>query len=185
MTDAERTVQNGRFVCPREGVERTWRVVASHRTTTGHAEGAFEQRTSAAYGSALVCDGCSHRFELEAGRPLADAERAELFRAGMAMTLSGLARQPVDDAPARAAEVGRARAAAGLGSLPAFDAIGFDALTRRLDAHLLPDQRDALVDAACQVSRSGRTKPFASSVLQTLTGALGYSLEEITTRLAA
>lgn len=184
-SDSERTIQHGRFLCPREGVERAWRVVASHRTYIGHAEGAFEQRASAAYASALVCDGCSHRFDLEAGRPLSDPERDELLRAGLAMTLSALSRENVADAPARAAQIERARADAGLAELPTFDPIGFEALARRLDAHLLPDQREALIEVACVVSRSGRAKPYVSSVLQILSGALGYSVEEITARLAA
>ena len=77
-------------MCPREGVERPWRVVASHRTYVGHAEGAFEQRAHDAYSSMLVCDGCSHPFDLEAGRPITEAERSELFRAGLGMTLSGM-----------------------------------------------------------------------------------------------
>jgi hypothetical protein len=166
-------------------VERTWRVVAIHRTYTGYAEGAFEQRASAPYASELICDGCSHRFDVEAGRPVTEAERDELFRSGLAMTLSALSREHVDDPPARSADIARASAASGLASLPTFDAIGFDALTRRLDAHLLPDQREELIKIACDVGRSGLAKPYCSSVLQILGGALGYSLEEITSRLTA
>ena len=183
--DAERTIQQGRFLCPREGAERTWRVVASHRTYVGHAEGQFEQRAHDAYATVLVCDRCLHRFDLEAGRPITDAERNELFRAGVGMTLSGMSREHVDDPPVRVAEVARASTAAGLASLPTFDPIGFEALTRRLDARLLPDQREALIKTACDVGRSGRATPYFSSVLQTLSGALGYSMEEITSRLAA
>jgi hypothetical protein len=183
--DSERAIQHGRFLCPREGAEREWRVVAMHRTITGHAEGPFEQRVNAPYASVLVCDGCLHRFDLEAGRPMAAAERNELFRAGLAMTLSGLSREHVDDPLARAAEIARAYVAAGIASLPTFDPGGFDALARRLDAHLLPDQREELITAACDVGRSGRARPYFSSVLQMISGALGYSLEEITSRLAA
>jgi hypothetical protein len=183
--DAERTIQQGRFLCPREGVERTWRVIAIHRTYTGHAEGTFEQVANAAYASALVCDGCLHRFDLEAGRPMTEAERDELFRSGLAMTLSALSREHVDDPPVRAAEIARASTASGLASLPTFDPIGFEALARRLDAHLLPDQREELITIACDVSRSGNVTPSFSSVLQILGGALGYSMEEIKSRLAA
>jgi predicted ATPase len=63
--------------------------------------------------------------------------------------------------------------------------IGFEALARRLDAHLLPDQREELITIACDVSRSGNVTPSFSSVLQILGGALGYSMEEIKSRLAA
>jgi hypothetical protein len=183
--DAERTIQQGRFLCPREGVERTWRVVAIHKTYIGHAEGAFEQQAAAAYASELICDGCLHRFDLEAGRPITEAERNELFRAGLAMTLSGMSREHVDDPPVRAAEIARASTAAGLASLPTFDPMGFETLARRLDARLLPDQREELVKTACDVGRSGRATPALSSVLQILGGTLGYSLEEIKSRLAA
>jgi hypothetical protein len=183
VADSERTIQQGRFLCPREGVERTWRVVAVHRTYTGHAEGSFEQQASAAYASELVCDGCLHHFDVEAGRPMTEAERKELFRSGLAMTLAALSREHVDDPPVRSAEIARASTASGLASLPTFDAIGFEALARRLDAHLLPDQREDLITIACDVGRSGLAKPYCSSVLQILGGALGYCLEEITSRL--
>jgi hypothetical protein len=181
---AGRTIQQGRFLCPREGAERTWRVVAIHRTYIGQAEGPFEQVARDAYASELVCDGCLHRFDLEAGRPITEAERRELFRAGLAMTLSGMSREHVDDPPVRAAEIARASTASGLASLPTFDPIGLEALTRRLDAHHLPEQREQLIKTACDVARSGRAKPYAASVLHTLAGALGYSMEEITSRLA-
>jgi hypothetical protein len=144
----------------------------------------FERR-SAPYASLLVCDGCSHQFEVEAGRPIEQAERDALYRAGLAMTLAGLSRERVDDAPARAAEVDRACAAAGFESLQSFDSASFEALVRRLDARLLPDQRQALMQVACEVSRSGREKPRPSPVLQTLGGALGFSMEELTSRLSA
>jgi len=115
---------------------------------------------------------------------MTEAERIELFRAGWTMTLAGLCRESVDDPTARAAAIARL-SGAGLASLPVFDAFGFEALARRLDAHLLPEERAELIDAACVVARSGRAKPYASPVLQTLGGALGYSVEEITMRLTA
>lgn len=46
----------------------------------------------------------------------------------MAMTLSGMSREHVDDPPVREAEIARALTAAGLVSLPTFDAVGFEAL---------------------------------------------------------
>lgn len=185
--DSERVIQRGRFVCPREGVERGWRVVAVHRSKAvinPFSLIPFERR-SAPYASVLVCDGCGRRFDLDAGRPMGRAERAELFRAGLEMTLAGLAHERVDDPPSRTAAVTGACAAAGLASLPAFDAASFEALVRKLDARLLPDQRFELVRIACDVGRSGRVKPYASPVLQILGGALGYSVAEITSRLTA
>ncbi|MFN0029440.1 MAG: hypothetical protein ACKV2O_19980 [Acidimicrobiales bacterium] len=143
------------------------------------------QRRSAAYGSLLVCDGCSHQFEVEAGRPIEQAERDELYRSGLALTLAGLSRERVDDPPPRAAEIARACAAAGFESLQSFDSASFEALVRRLDARLLPDQRQALMRVAYDVSRSGRTAPRPSPVLQTLGSALGLSVEEMTSGLTA
>ncbi len=144
----------------------------------------FEQR-SAAYASLLVCDGCSHRFNVEAGRPMSRAERVELFRVGWAMTLAGLSCERVDRPALRAAEVARAVSEAGFASLRTFDAASFEALGRKLDAHLLPDQRHELVESACDVGRSGRLQPYPSPVLQTLGRALGYSVEEMMSRLTA
>lgn len=181
--DSEQSGQHGRFLCPREGVERAWRVVSTHGTK--FVLDGFVQRDTLSSASALVYDGCSHRFDLEAGRPMGEAERIELYRAGWAMTLAGLAREHVDDRPARAAEIARASAAAGLVELPTFDAAGFEALARRLDAHLLPDQRDELITAACDIGRLGRANPYASPVLQTVGGALGYSSDELTSRLTS
>lgn len=183
--DVERTVQRGRFVCPREGVERSWRLVAMHRTRTGYAEGAFEQRSNAPYASALVCEGCSHRFEPEAARPLSDAARWDLWRSGLAMVLVALSHERVDDPHGRAATITRVSQAEGLAPLPPFDAGGFEALVRRLDAHLRPDQRERLVAAACDVGRSGRARPYVSSVLQVLGAALGYHAESLAARLGA
>lgn len=180
--DAERTVQRGRFVCPREGVERSWRLVALHRTRTGYAEGAFEQRSSQAYAGALVCEGCSHRYEPEAARPLTDAAREELYRMGLAAALAALSHERVDDPDGRAAAIARVAQDEGLASLPAFDAGGFEALARRLDAHLRPEQREGLIRVACDVGRSGRVRPFVSSVLQVLGGALGYGAEALEER---
>lgn len=175
-------MQRGRFVCPREGVERSWRLVALHRTRTGYAEGAFEQRSSEAYAGALVCEGCSHRYEMEAARELTDAAREELYRTGLAMALAALSHEGVDDPDGRAAAIARVAHREGLASLPAFDAGGFEALARQLDAHLRPEQRERLIGAACDVGRSGRVRPFVSSVLQVLGGALGYGAEALEAR---
>lgn len=75
--DSERTIQHGRFICSREGVERSWRVVSVHsQKSAGMVLSLvpFERRSDA-YASLLVCDGCSHRFDVEAGRPMEEAER--------------------------------------------------------------------------------------------------------------
>lgn len=115
-------MQRGRFVCPREGVERSWRLVALHRTRTGYAEGPFEQRSSEAHAGALVCEGCSHRYGPEAARPLTDTPREELYRMGLAVALAALSHERVDDPDGRAAAIARVAHEEGLASLPAFDA---------------------------------------------------------------
>jgi hypothetical protein len=76
------------------------------------------------------------------------------------MTLSAMSRAHVDDPPARAAQIARASTAAGLASLPTLDC-----LRRR--------------------SVRARETVLFSSVLQTPAGGLGYSMEDIMSRLAA
>lgn len=113
----------------------------------------------------------------------ADARQA-LAQDALAMTLSALAQERVENPGARAAAISEVSSAAGLTALPALDPVEFEALARRLDAHLLPEERDTLVARVCVVSRQGRTVPYVFSILQTLGGALGYSVEELSQRLA-
>ena len=108
-----------------------------------------------------------------------------LYRSGLAMTLSLLARERVDDVAARAAGVEQAVAEHDLAPLPSADPAGFEALARRLDAHLLSAPRDGLVSTVCAVARVGRERPYVSSVLQIVGRALGYPPDVLSERLAA
>jgi len=115
-----------------------------------------------------------------------------LYRSGLAMTLSLLARERVDDVAARAAGVEQAVAEHDLAPLPSADPAGFEALARRLDAHLLSAPRDGLVSTVCAVARGGagrarvgRERPYVSSVLQIVGRALGYPPDVLSERLAA